>query len=155
MDYLIKNKKHAGRKRNYMMVKSIIEFQAKNGMRIGELLAIQPVNIDFDNKTLLIDGTIVWKKDNETGAFGVKDTTKTTASYRTIGLTTQSINLLKSIMLDNKKENQWNEQFIDRGFIFTNTAGSPMDLNKVNHIIAEAVEISSIKKRVTTHTLRH
>ncbi|QYG31944.1 site-specific integrase [Mammaliicoccus sciuri] len=155
MDYLIKNKKHAGRKRNYMMVKSIIEFQAKNGMRIGELLAIQPDNIDFDNKTLLIDGTIVWKKDNETGAFGVKDTTKTTASYRTIGLTTQSLAILKSIMLDNKKENQWNEQFIDRGFIFTNTAGSPMDLNKVNNIIAEAVEISSIKKRVTTHTLRH
>src|SRR5699024_9014409 len=50
MDYLIKNKKHAGRKRNYMMVKSIIDFQAKNGMRIGELLAIQPDNIDFDNK---------------------------------------------------------------------------------------------------------
>lgn len=58
-------------------------------------------------------------------------------------------------MLDNKKENQWNEQFIDRGFKFTNTADSPKDLNKVSNIIAEAVEISSNSKRVTTHTIRH
>lgn len=154
-DYLIKNKKHAGRKRNYAMVKSIVEFQVNNGMRIGELLAIKTENIDVEGKTLLIDGTIVWKKDNETGAFGVKETTKTSASYRTIGLTSQSIKLLKSIILDNKKENQWNDKFIDRGYIFTNTAGSPIDLNKVNNIIAEAVEISSISKRITTHTLRH
>lgn len=95
------------------------------------------------------------EKNDDTGAFGVKETTKTTANYRTIGLTSQSIKLLKSIMLDNKKENQWNDKFIDRGFIFTNTAGSPIDLNKINNIIAEAVEISSISKRVTTHTLRH
>ncbi|WP_239728016.1 MULTISPECIES: site-specific integrase [unclassified Mammaliicoccus] len=154
-DYLIKSKKHSGRKRNYAMVKSIVEFQVNNGMRIGELLAIKTENIDIEGKTLLIDGTIVWKKDNETGAFGVKETTKTSASYRTIGLTSQSIKLLKSIILDNKKENQWNDKFIDRGYIFTNTAGSPIDLNKVNNIIAEAVEISSISKRITTHTLRH
>ena len=29
----------------------IIEIQALNGMRIGELLAIQPENIDFKTKT--------------------------------------------------------------------------------------------------------
>ncbi len=58
-------------------------------------------------------------------------------------------------MLENKKENQWNAKFIDRGYIFTNTAGSPIDLNKVNNIIKEATDISSINKHVTTHTLRH
>ncbi|MDN6067789.1 MAG: site-specific integrase, partial [Staphylococcus equorum] len=45
-------------KRSYLMTAYIMEFQANNGMRIGELLAIQPDNIDFDNKTLTIDGTI-------------------------------------------------------------------------------------------------
>lgn len=129
----------------------MVNIQAKNGMHIGELLVIQPENIDFDNKTLLIDVTIVWKKDNETGAFDVKNTTKTTARYRTISLTSQSLDIIKSIMLDNKKENQWNEQFIDRGFILTNTVGSPKALNKVSNIIADAVEISSINKRVTTY----
>ena len=42
-------------------------------------------------------------------------------------------------MLENKKENQWNAKFIDRGYIFTNTAGSPIDLNKVNNIIKGAL----------------
>ena len=154
-DYLIKHKKHSTRKRNYKMVKAIVQFQIANGMRIGELLAIKRENINYEDKTLDIDGTINWVTDKETGAFGVKETTKTSKSYRTIGLTTQSINLLKTLILDNKKENQWNEDFIDRGYVFTNTAGSPIDLNKVNSIIKEATEISSIKKRVTTHTLRH
>ncbi|KAB2212557.1 site-specific integrase [Staphylococcus epidermidis] len=154
-DYLIKHKNHLSRKRNYNMVKAIVQFQIANGMRIGELLAIKSDNINYEDKTLDINGTINWVTDKETGAFGVKETTKTSKSYRTIGLTTQSINLLKTLILDNKKENQWNEDFIDRGYVFTNTAGSPIDLNKVNSIIKEATEISSIKKRVTTHTLRH
>ncbi|MCT1926649.1 tyrosine-type recombinase/integrase [Staphylococcus pasteuri] len=154
-DYLIKHKNHSTRKRNYQMVKAIVQFQIANGMRIGELLAIKRENINYEDKTLDIDGTINWVTDKETGAFGVKETTKTSKSYRTIGLTTQSINLLKTLILENKKENQWNEEFTDRGYVFTNTAGSPIDLNKVNSIIKEATEISSIKKRVTTHTLRH
>ena len=154
-DYLIKHKKHSSRKRNYQMVKAIVQFQVANGMRIGELLAIKRENINYEDKTLDIDGTINWVTDKETGAFGVKETTKTSKSYRTIGLTTQSINLLKTLILENKKENQWNVKFIDRGYIFTNTAGSPIDLNKINNIIKEATEISSIKKSVTTHTLRH
>ncbi|WP_418129160.1 site-specific integrase [Staphylococcus sp. HKU1] len=154
-DYLIKHKSHATRKRNYEMVKALVEFQINNGMRIGELLAIKTDNVDVENKRLEIDGTINWVADTEAGAFGVKETTKTSKSYRTIGLTSQSINLLKTLMLENKKENQWNDKFIDRGYIFTNTAGSPIDLNKVNNIIKEATDISSINKRVTTHTLRH
>ena len=154
-DYLIKHKNHPSRKRNYNRVKAIVQFQIANGMRIGELLAIKRENINYEDKTLDIDGTINWVTDKETGAFGVKETTKTNKSYRTIGLTTQSINLLKTLILDNKKENQWNEDFIDRGYIFTNTAGSPIDLNKINNIIKVATDISSIKKRVTTHTLRH
>ena len=57
--------------------------------------------------------------------------------------------------MENKKENQWNDKFIDRGYIFTNTAGNPIDLNKVNNIIKEDTNINSINKRIITHTLRH
>lgn len=154
-DYIIKQKTHTTRKRNYEMIKALVEFQINNGMRIGELLAIKVDNIDIENKTLEIDGTINWITDAETGAFGIKETTKTTQSYRTIGITKQSVKLLKKLILENKKQNQWDNNFIDRGYIFTNTAGSPIDLNKVNKIIKEATAISSIQKRITTHTLRH
>ena len=61
-------------KRSYLFTAYIVEFQALNGMRIGELLAIQPDNIDFENKKLLIDGTIHWRKDGN--KIGFKDTTK-------------------------------------------------------------------------------
>ncbi len=90
------HKSHATRKRNYEIVKTLVEFQINNSMRISELLAIKTDNIDIDNKTLENDGTIKWFTDAETGAFGVKETTKTSKNYRTIRLTTQSINLIKN-----------------------------------------------------------
>ncbi|EEV69210.1 LOW QUALITY PROTEIN: integrase, partial [Staphylococcus aureus A9635] len=53
-----------------------------------------------------------------------------------------------------------NDKFINIGYIFTNAAGGPIDLNKINNIIKggaikETTEISSIKKPATTHTLHH
>lgn len=71
----IANKKRASyMKRSYLFTAYIVEFQVLNGMRIGELLAIQPDNIDFENKKLVIDGTIHWRKDGN--KVGFKDTTK-------------------------------------------------------------------------------
>ncbi|MDH5042608.1 hypothetical protein QFL00_15395, partial [Enterococcus faecalis] len=58
-------------------LKFLVQFQIANGMRIGELLAIKSDNINYEDKTLDIDGTINWVTDKETGAFGVKETTKT------------------------------------------------------------------------------
>lgn len=86
------------------MVKAIVQFQIANGMRIDKLLAIKKDNTNSEHKTLEIDGTINWVTDKETGALGVKETTKPSKSYRTIRLTTQSINLLKTLILKNKKE---------------------------------------------------
>lgn len=142
-------------KHNTLMVKNIVEFQTNNGMRIGELLAIKNENIDVTNKTLVIDGTLNYVHDEKTNTFGLKETTKTNKSNRTIGLTTQSVKLLKSIMLQNKKNSQWNTLFRDRGFIFVNAVGSPMLVTTINDTINKAIQMSSIDKKVTTHTLRH
>ncbi len=147
-------------KRSFIITAYIVEFMALNGMRIGELLAIQPSNVDFDKQTLEIDGTIHWVDDDQ--GHGVKDTTKTEASYRTISLTTRSCDILRKVMLENKKATQWDDNYIDRGFIFTNHYGNPMALTSVNRNIKTAVdEIKDdqgkkmINKHVTTHTLRH
>lgn len=142
-------------KHNTLMVKNIVEFQTNNGMRIGELLAIKNENIDVTNKTLVIDGTLNYVHDEKTNTFGLKETTKTNKSNRTIDLTTQSVKLLKSIMLQNKKNSQWNTLFRDRGFIFVNAVGSPMLVTTINDTINKAIQMSSIDKKVTTHTLRH
>ncbi|MBW0770663.1 tyrosine-type recombinase/integrase [Mammaliicoccus lentus] len=62
-------------KRHYLFMHHIVNFLFLNGMRIGELLAIETKNIDFKNKKLTIDGTIL-RKPNELGQYGVKDSTK-------------------------------------------------------------------------------
>ncbi|ULG71924.1 tyrosine-type recombinase/integrase [Macrococcus brunensis] len=154
------NKPASYMKRSYIITAYIVEFMALNGMRIGELLAIQPDNIDFKKQSLEIDGTIHWI-DDEVG-HGVKDTTKTEASYRTISLTVRSCDILRKVMLENKKAVQWDSNYKERGFIFTNHYGNPMGLSTVNRNIKTAVdEIKDdqgnklINKHVTTHTLRH
>lgn len=136
-------------KRSYLMTAYIMEFQANNGMRIGELLAIQPDNIDFDNKTLTIDGTINWNNE------GFKDTTKTEASYRTISLTIRSCDILRKVMLDNKKMSQWEAEYQDRGFIFTNQKGNPLSLSTINRNIQASANNVGINKHITSHTMRH
>lgn len=149
-------------KLSFIMTAYIVEFMALNGMRIGECLAIQPENLDFDKATLEIDGTIHWIDESDGSGHGVKDTTKTEASYRTISLTTKSMDILRKTMLENKKAKQWDSNYNDRGFIFTNHYGNPMALSSVNRNIKKAIEgikdkdgKQIITKHVTTHTLRH
>lgn len=122
-------------------------------MRIGELLAIQPDNIDFENKKLVIDGTIHWRKDGN--KVGFKDTTKTASSYRTISLTTRSCDILRRVMLENKKAVQWEIMYVDRGFIFTSHRGNPLPLTSINRNIQIAAQNIGIEKHVTSHTMRH
>jgi len=140
-------------KRSYMMTAYITEFQVLNGLRIGELLALQPENIDFKNKKIEIDGTIAWiTKD---GVRGFKDTTKTEASYRTISITTRSCEILRKVMLENKKSAKWDNNFKERNFIFTNSKGSPMPLSSINANIKNAAKNVGIEKDISTHTMRH
>ncbi len=42
------------------MVKAMVQFQIANDMRIGKLLAIKRVNINYEDKTLDIDGKVNW-----------------------------------------------------------------------------------------------
>lgn len=76
----------------------MVQFQIANDMRIGELLAIKRVNINYEDKKLDIDGKVNWETEKD-GAFGVKETTERSNSYKAIGLTTQSIDLLRTLML--------------------------------------------------------
>ncbi len=156
VDNLLKiadSKRASYMKHSFIMTAYIMEFQVLNGMRIGELLAIQPNNIDFDKKTLEIDGTIHWR--NEGNAVGFKDTTKTESSYRSISLTTRSCDILRKAMLENKKAIQWEAMYQDRGFIFTNHRGNPMSLSTINRNMQHSATNVGITKHITSHTMRH
>ena len=74
------------------MVKALVEFQINNGMRIGELLAIKTDNVDVENKTLEIDGTINWVTDAKQEHLGLKKPLKQ------VRVTEQSDSHLKALI---------------------------------------------------------
>lgn len=155
-DEMIENTRNQLMKRSYKRIKSIVEFQILNGLRIGELLAIKVNNVDLDSRKLEVDGSLVREPDKNGRTFGVKDTTKNESSYRVIDLTDRSCEILRRVMLENKASKQWDDNYFDNGFIFTNNHGSPMQLHKINLLLKNVVEITSFKdKKVTSHTLRH
>lgn len=41
----------------------MVQFQIANDMRIGELLAIKRVNINYEDKKLDIDGKVNWETE--------------------------------------------------------------------------------------------
>lgn len=148
----ILNKKERNYRRN-LLVASIIELQALTGMRVGEALALQNSDIDLENQTISVNGTIHWIK-HENG-FGYKDTTKTKGSKRQIAINRRSVDILKKIILDNKKLALWEGSYIDRGFIFTTRKGNPLFTQKINSLLDDATQELKINKKITTHTFRH
>lgn len=131
----------------------VVEFMFFCGTRIGETLAIQNDNIDFENKTVEIDGTMKWKEVSN--GFGIKDTTKTEKSYRVIALPTRIVKMLYSLQLENKKYTSWGSYYNDREYLFTNTHGNPLFDSVINAKLKDGCKACEINKRVTTHTLRH
>ncbi|MGV2875341.1 site-specific integrase [Macrococcus capreoli] len=152
-------------RRNYKTCAYIVEFLALNGMRVGELSALQEDSIDEVNKLLTIDGTISWVTGTSKGSFGVKDTTKTEYSYRRIALSERSLEIIRAVKLMKKQSLAWDAVYDDRGFIFTNSTGNPFKPEYINSMIKDAIklhnahpdlpEADKITKKITSHALRH
>lgn len=107
----------------------LAEFMAYNGCRIGEAIAIKPENIDFDKKVVHIHGTL----DKTVGyAKGLKTTTKTVASFRTVSLSKREIEILKEFIQINELSKNTREGFTDLGFVFVTKNGIPIQNNSFN-----------------------
>mgnify|MGYP000881096577 FL=1 len=132
----------------------LAEFMAYNGCRIGEAIAIKPENIDFDKKVVHIHGTL----DKTVGyAKGLKTTTKTVASYRTVSLSKREIEILKEFIKINELSKNTRKEFADLGFIFVTKNGVPIQNNSFNLAIKRANERldEPIDKHLTSHIFRH
>lgn len=132
----------------------LAEFMAYNGCRIGEAIAIKPENIDFDKKVVHIHGTL----DKTVGyAKGLKTTTKTVASYRTVSLSKREIEILKEFLQINELSKNTRKKFTDLGFIFVTKNGVPIQNNSFNLAIKRANERldEPIDKHLTSHIFRH
>ena len=132
----------------------LAEFMSYNGCRMGEAIAIKQENINFDNKTVNIHGTL----DKTVGySKGVKTTTKTAASFRTVSLSNREIEILKEFISINELSKNTRKSFTDLGFIFVTKNGIPIQNNSFNLAIQKANKRlkKPIDKHLTSHIFRH
>ncbi len=114
------------------------------GMRIGELLALTPEDIDFKNNIIRITNTLT-KDKNDKYVVGTK--TKTFAGAREIPITELYKNNIKDA-LKNIVPNKNN-------LIFTLENGKIITPSTVNSRFKVICKNAKINKQVNTHMLRH
>lgn len=151
----------------YEQYKNIFLIALHTGMRIGEILALQPEDIDFKNKLINIDNTLT---KNDKGKVIVGDTTKTYESKRKIPITIILEPILKDSIVNYIPNNN--------NLLFCHLSGSiiaPATINsQFKKICKNAnIKVITIKKKkgidldgnnkfvnlktsnVNTHMLRH
>lgn len=142
------------RRPNTYRLALLAEFMAYNGCRIGEAIAIKPENIDFENKTVAIHGTL----DKTVGyTRGEKTTTKTSASWRTVAMSEKEIEILLRMIELNELSKNTNPKYVDLGYIFVTKNGIPIQNNSFNTAIRNANKRldTPIDKHLTSHIFRH
>lgn len=142
------------RRPNTYRLALLADFMAYNGCRIGEAIAIKPENIDFENKTVAIHGTL----DKTVGyTRGEKTTTKTSASWRTVAMSEKEIGILLRMIELNELSKNTNSKYVDLGYVFVTKNGIPIQNNSFNTAIRNANERLDIPidKHLTSHIFRH
>ncbi|MDG4983943.1 site-specific integrase [Lactococcus lactis] len=123
----------------------VYEFLFLTGLRIGELLALQWEDVNFENRTLSVRHTL-----NIQGIQGKKRellSPKTVHSYRTISLNTRCVEILQNFHTDLK----------DKKFIFVDDRGdtfSRMTLGVYFQKICATLD-NKTSRSFTLHMLRH
>lgn len=124
---------------------------AYTGMRIGEALALKWSDINFTDKTISINHTLVTVDGKK-----VLQTPKTKASKRIISVDQYTLKLLKEWQLEQKKA------FFKLGkpylhgdnFIFTNSFGGLYFSNEIRKIMSRLIKRNGLKQ-ISPHGLRH
>lgn len=134
--------------------KNIYTIAMFSGMRIGEILALKPEDIDLNNNEINIVRTLSRDKKGNTI---LGDSTKTYTSKRTIPITSLFETAIKD-SLKNMKPNENNLIFTTRNNNFVN----PVNINKYFKAICKNANIKTTinsknqkVSEVNTHMLRH
>ena len=121
--------------------RNITQFMILSGMRVGEVLALEVSDFDFENRVISVTKT----RDAVTNEI---TTPKTAASIRQVYMQDELFILCQHIMetLTSIKHG--------RKYVFWNKDGSPMQYAAYNKFLREYSE-KVLGRRITTHYLRH
>ena len=126
------------------------------GLRVGEVLALEWNDIDFENRIVYINKTVQSNIENFDKVHGnnktysrIKKSTKTNAGIRTLQLNDAVIYYLNELKQYDKRNNIISEH------ISCTTVGTMNCSRNLQRSLDRLVKRSGITRHVTLHTLRH
>lgn len=123
--------------------RSLAEFMIQSGLRVGEALAVEVGDIDFESRKIRVNKN----KDVVTQKI---DTPKTAASIREVYMQDDLYDLCKRIVRESealRRENKVNTLFFSRYETPADYAGFNVYLGRISEQV--------LGRRITTHVLRH
>ncbi len=131
---------------------SLFMFLSRTGLRIGECLALQWEDVDFEEQKLFINKTLINTKRSEKILFGPP---KNKSSKRTISLDPSTISHLKKMKIEQNKQVLKNGKYYkDYNFVFTHENNSCMLHPSSLKFLLEASKKGNFKY-ITLHGFRH
>ncbi|HHL0970773.1 TPA: tyrosine-type recombinase/integrase [Bacillus cereus] len=131
---------------------SLFMFLSRTGLRIGECLALQWEDIDFEEQKLFITKTLITTKRNEKILFGPP---KNRSSKRTISLDSSTISHLRKMKMEQNKNTLKNGKYYkEYNFVFTHEDNSCMLHPATLKFLQQACKKGNLKY-ITLHGFRH
>lgn len=126
----------------------IFAFGLQTGMRVGELTGLKWEDIDWTTRTLDVERSLEYRSDRQQF---VENPPKSRAGFRTIPLTREAIDILRSV-----KESSQNLPHVEPygSFVFRNSEGKPPFRGNLNRALRELSRKADIES-LSMHTLRH
>ncbi len=120
------------------------------GMRRSEICGLQWNSINFEENTITVKHTMVKQK-----TLIIKDSTKTSSSYRTYPL----LDIVKNELINIKEKQEENKRIFKKGYIqspqvFTWDNGELITVDYLSHKFVKLLESNGLPK-IRLHDLRH
>lgn len=132
------------------------------GMRLGEAMALQEKDIDFDNRLININKSVklVWTgeltKDNKRIYENRVTIPKTKTSIREVPFPSMLVPILKGIIKKNKENKlKYGDVYFDNKLIFCKEHGEYIDNKQPNRRLKSALKRADIEADINYHSLRH
>lgn len=132
------------------------------GLRLGEAMALQIDDIDFEKRLIKINKSVkfVWtgerNKDNKKIYENRVTTPKTKKSIREVPFPTILVPVLKSLIKTNKENKlKYGSMYFDNKLIFCKEHGDYLDSKQPNRRLKYALKQAGITSNIHYHSLRH
>ena len=132
------------------------------GMRLGEAMALQEKDIDFDNRLININKSVklVWTgeltKDNKRIYENRVTIPKTKTSIREVPFPSMLVPILKGIIKKNKENKlKYGDVYFDNKLIFCKEHGEYIDNKQPNRRLKSALKRADIEADINYHSFRH